>query len=182
MVRPRTTNDARLVDVEALRSILSYDPQTGLFTWIKQVGTQGIIGRVAGSSITKGYRSIKIAGVRYMAHRLAWLYVHGIWPADQIDHINGCTSDNRMANLREANSVENQQNRAINTNNVSGYPGVCWNIHRRKWQADIRIGARRIYLGLFATAEAAGAAYDSAKAIHHPFNPTVRKVSGGRHG
>jgi hypothetical protein len=151
---------------ERLKELLSYDPETGLFTRLMRAGTARP-GDIAGCMTPKGYLIIKIDGEGYMAHRLAWLYVHGKWPADQIDHINGVKNDNRIANLREATNSENMQNqRAASKANRAGLIGVYPNRHR--FVAQITINRQKQYLGIFATAEEAHSAYLSAKKIYHP--------------
>lgn len=155
-----------------LRKVVSYDPTTGVFVWRSTAKTRNGVkaGDVAGYYSSKGYRKITIDGREQLAHRLAWLYVHGVWPTNQIDHINGDRADNRIVNLREATNTENQQNRPKPSKaNTSGYPGVSYRKDRGYWRARITVDGALINLGQFATAEAAAAAYQAAKEIHHPF-------------
>jgi hypothetical protein len=91
---------------ERLREILGYDPETGLFTRLVRTGRIRA-GEVAGTAHSRGYRSIVIDGRVYLSHRLAWLYVHGEWPPEQIDHINRNRADNRLVNLRAAKQSQN---------------------------------------------------------------------------
>lgn len=108
---------------ERLRELLSYDPETGIF---RRVATRRQVksGDIAGSDDGKGYWRIRVNGEKHRAHRLAWLYVNGAWPIDQLDHINGDKLDNRICNLREATNSENQQNRSLPKSNTSGRLGV----------------------------------------------------------
>ena len=95
--------------VERLRELLSYDPATGKFLW--RVGRQCMrAGAVAGATEVQGYRVIKIDGKIYKAHRLAWLYVTGEWPPEEIDHKNTDPQDNVWSNLRLATHSQNQAN------------------------------------------------------------------------
>lgn len=145
--------------VERLRAVLHYDHATGLFTrTLPRNGTR--IGDIAGSPERKGYLRISIDGRRYKAHRLAWLYVHGQWPADQLDHRNGIRSDNRIDNLREADNVLNSANAAPSRNNTTGLKGVSR--LGKRFVAGIKDNYQRIHLGCYATAEEAAAAYDKA--------------------
>lgn len=166
----------RDLTAERLRELFHYDPETGAFTWKMLTSPRGgvKIGDVAGSIDTKGYRIIRIDGRDHKAHRLAWLYMIGEWPKDQVDHRNGTPADNRFANLREATRAENGQNRATSKNNTSGFTGVSWHGRDRKWRAQIRAGGRNQHLGMFASAEDAHAAYLAAKAELHPFQPIPR--------
>lgn len=97
---------------EYLRRILDYDPETGIFRWrarperSRQWNTR-YLGAKAGSLMQIGYRAIIIDGKHNYEHRIAWLYCYGEWPPTIIDHINGCPSDNRLANLRLATHSQN---------------------------------------------------------------------------
>lgn len=163
---------------EYLLSRLSYCIETGEFRWVTCMNYP--VGSIAGRVVECGYRSIKLLGRTFFEHRLAWLYVTGSWPAQQIDHINGVKTDNRWKNLREATQAQNLQNRkpTIGSTGCAGtvkddsMPG-----RKKKYRAMIRIEgvAKRKYLGHFATPEEAEAAYLAAKAELHPFQPTLRK-------
>jgi hypothetical protein len=102
------------------------------------------------------------------------LFSNGNWPADEIDHINGAKSDNRLCNLREASHLENCQNYKVGSNNSSGHPGFYFHSGKRKFHARIRVRREWKNLGYFRTKDEAVAARDVAKAKFHPFNPTQR--------
>lgn len=158
----------------ALRELLHYNPETGVFTWRANRRPTVKSGDIAGSLRRDGYRGIKINGTVYLSHRLACLYVSGRWPQDEMDHRNGVRDDNRWANLREATTSENHQNIRLNTSNTSGRMGVSWDRRTAKWRADITVKSRAKTLGYFEDKDAAATAYLQAKALLHPFNPTVR--------
>jgi len=149
---------------ERLKMLLRYDLENGTFTRIGQTGTRcDLIGATAGGPTSDGYWRIAVDGVRYRAHRLAWFYVTGRWPDPEVDHRNGMGTDNRWANLREATSAINKQNRrAANKNNKIGMIGVS-RAPAGKFRA--RINAKHI--GVFDTPEAAHDAYLKAKRQEH---------------
>jgi len=145
-----------MVTQELLKKLLSYNPDTGVFTWVKRNGN------IAGCPTCRGYVRISICRKTYRAHRLAWLYTHGSFPDNQIDHINGVRNDNRIINLRQATNTQNQQNKKISINNTSGIKGVCWHKTENKWIARIYIGGKPKRLGCFHDKNEAAAAYQKA--------------------
>jgi hypothetical protein len=152
---------------QSLRAVLAYDPETGVFTWLVRAGNAKV-GDTAGHVNTEGYRMIKVGNASRRAHRLAWLYVHGEWPANQIDHRDGDRSNNKFDNLRDVNNSVNQQNqRGPRSNNTSGFLGVSWHKKDRNWCAQITIEGRRNNIGAYPTPELASAAYLSEKRRLH---------------
>jgi len=144
---------------ERLRQLLSYDEETGVFTWIVRRKTARL-GDVAGCIKKCGYRVIGIDGQHYRAHRLVWLYVHGEWPIGDLDHKDTVKDNNRITNLRIATLSQNSANkRALNKTRLKG---VTFLPRCNKWQAAIGKDGKVIYLGLFHSAEAANAAYFTA--------------------
>lgn len=73
----------------------------------------------------------------YLAHRLGYLYVHGEFPSEKLDHIDRDKTNNRVQNLRPATHKQNSENKGIQANNTSGYKGVSWSKQRSKWVAVI---------------------------------------------
>ena len=112
-----------MITQEELKKILHYNPETGRFTWLASLNNRVKIGMTAGCAkkrnCGKSYRYIKINGISYLSHRLAWLYTYKQWPAELLDHIDGNTSNNRLDNLRESTHVQNGYNKAIE--NISKY-------------------------------------------------------------
>lgn len=136
-----------MVTQKELRRILHYSPDTGIFTRLVSKGGRKV-GESAGHFRYDGYSQIKIEGYMYLSHRLAWLYMMGEFP-EEIDHINHVRNDNRWINLREASSQENAQNQSMRNTNKSGFTGVSWHKASNKWQADICVGYKGKYLGVF---------------------------------
>lgn len=148
-----------VLTTERLRELVDYDPEKGLFRW--KVSRRGgcKAGEVAGVLHAKGYRFIKIDQCRYSAHRLAWFYMTGRWPAQCIDHVNRERDDNRFSNLREASWSENRMNTAAS--GIKFYP------RSGKWRAYIGSNGRQTYLGVFDSREAAAAARRAAEPKYH---------------
>ena len=156
-----------------LKSILHYDPVTGIFTWKHRpassfatprackIWNARFPGRRAGTTATEpdGYsrRKIGVNGKRHKEHRLAWVYMTGQQPPDEIDHINQDATDNSWKNLRDAKG-DNNLNTSKNSRNTSGYNGVWWSSNSKKWIACIQLKHKDHYLGVFADKE------DAAKA------------------
>lgn len=153
-----------------LREVLSYDPESGEFRWKVRLSARSVIGEIAGTTDERGYIRICIDRNIQRAHRLAWLYMHGAWPAQEIDHLDGDKQNNRIANLRDVARAVNQQNqRSANRQSRSGLRGV--KLHKTgKWHARIWANGRSESLGLHDTADLAYAAYLKAKRQHHEGN------------
>lgn len=151
-----------ILSQDELKHLLDYNSGTGVFTWRVKSSRKIRIGTVAGCERDDGYRVIKIVGRMFFAHRLAWLYVYGVWPKNIIDHMNGNPADNRIDNLRDVTAGENQQNQI----RVKGYRRK-----RHKWQALIHIDGVTHCIGTFHSNDEAHAAYLAAKKIHHPTSP-----------
>lgn len=138
------------ITVEKLKEMLGYDCDTGIFTRLKQDnGRKRFVGKPAGTKTPYGHLVIRIDGGRCMAHRLAWLYVYGVFPKGNIDHINGDPSDNRISNLRDVSQAENLKNQRMRGDNTSGVLGVCWDKSRNKWKAQINVDGKNKGLGRY---------------------------------
>jgi hypothetical protein len=128
----------------ALKAHVSYDPITGLFT--RLIASQKTLtGELAGWEYN-GYTYLRVDNTAYKAHRLAFLYMTGGFPAEHVDHINGIRDDNRWANLREVTNAENTKNRRLNKNNKSGVPGVKYKKSTARWEVYAG-GSPRFYIG-----------------------------------
>ena len=129
-----------------LKRILHYDSDTGIFTRLYN-SSGARKGSIAGSKTKQGYIHIRVKTDRVLAHRLAWLYVHGEMPKLFIDHINHDKTDNRISNLRLVTRIENSKNLGKSIRNTSGFVGVSYNKSNNQWRADIRIDGKLKYLG-----------------------------------
>ncbi len=157
---------------QSLRELLDYDPKTGVFRWRndspKRMGPKRYAGQVATSFNGCNYAQLYIDGEKFIASRLAWLYMTGQWPEHQIDHINQNRMDDRWENLRAADRAQNCANRTLPSNNTSGHRGV--HFQQGRWLA--RITHRKVVynLGLFANKEdAIKAREEAAIRLHGEF-------------
>ena len=155
---------------ERLKNLLHYDLKTGEFKWRIAPNGRIFVGQIAGSPSIEGYIKIKIDCVLYQASRLAWFYMTGEWPPEEVDHKNTINNDNRWDNLRLASRTLNAQNlrNARITNKSTGLLGVTrHNALSGGFQARIRVGGKEKRLGTFPPASQAHEAYVIAKRQYH---------------
>lgn len=163
----------------ALVELIDYDAATGALLWRKRElkwfkpsavtaehgmarWNRNFAGKPAISNLTnEGYFGGELLGRSVLAHRVAWAIIHGAWPCDEIDHINGNRTDNRIENLRLASRTINVRNRQRRSDNTSGTDGVCWHAAAGKWR--VRLG--RKHIGIYADLQDAISARKEAEAI-----------------
>lgn len=141
---------------DRLKEVLTYDPETGCFTWNIQRG-RCKSGSIAGCIHKGGYLQIRIDEQSFLAHRLAFLYMTGAMP-DEVDHIDHIRTNNKWANLRPSNRIANQKNQSLFSTNKSGCAGV--RLEDGKWRAKISTK----HIGRFESYE------DAVKARKHAEN------------
>lgn len=163
---PHATDKVAGLDARRLRDLLNYRPETGMFCWRETNSNRAKAGSIAGTrDKRKGYIYIRIDGRRYLAHRLAWLYVTGEWPEHQVDHRDLNPSNNKWSNLRAATDSDNKANRRGH----GALPkGVIFDRRRSVHPYYARIMVRGVFhhIGSFETAEQAAAAYSKAARKH----------------
>jgi hypothetical protein len=157
---------------------LAYDAETGALSWLARplhhfkserdmkAWNTRYAGKKAGALQGQGYLEIRLgnkAQLKYKAHRIAWELYYGEPPGQQIDHINGDRTDNRICNLRCVTNQENAKNQKMFSNNTSGRTGVTWHKATQKWAARVRADGRHHHLGLFASFDDAVAAREAAE-------------------
>lgn len=152
-----------------IHKLLDYNAETGKFYWkprsVDMFSSEHHAnkwnGRFAGKEAKKahggGYLQICVLFTNYLAHRLAWFYIYGEWPAE-IDHINGDRKDNRLVNLRAASRKVNSRNLKQNVRNTSGFRGVRYKKAANRWVAYIGVNGKFKHVGSFETMREAVAA------------------------
>ena len=177
--------DRILPSPHLLRELLHYDDATGkLFwkerpvsmfrpskikkgersaEWAASVWNRKFAGREAFTATRPdGYRVGSVNCVLLRAHRVIWAMVHGAWPENDIDHINGDRADNRVENLRDVTNIQNHRNARMSVKNTSGVNGVTFDRQTGKWRAGVKVNFKHIALGRYSSKEEAAAARASA--------------------
>lgn len=150
---------------DLLKELFLY--KNGYLLWKKAKANNVKLFEKAGSaSKSDRYLRVMINKTSYKVHRLVFLYHHGYLPK-YIDHINGDTFDNRIANLREATCPQNNQNAKIRKDSSSGIKGVYMHKATGKWTASCQVNKKRTHLGLFTTIDEAEKAVKSFREQHH---------------
>jgi hypothetical protein len=140
-----------------------YDPYTGLFKWRESgKGRPKVPDWWPGQKTHWGYFVIAINRLQFFTHRLAFLYMMGRGPQEDVDHIDGDRANNRWGNLREATGSQNKYNTGLRGHNTTGFRGVFRHNQTGKWVARIKAGEQRVNLGSFPTPEEASKAYEAA--------------------
>lgn len=145
---------------EYLKEALDYDPETGVFAWKERPRhhftcdwswkVQGSRkGTEAGYLDPTGYIQLRIKNVLYKAHRLAFLYMEGAFPEQEVDHINHQRADNRWSNLRPVSGWDNSKNCTRRTDNKSGHTGICWASQKKLWLVQISISKKNKFIGYY---------------------------------
>jgi hypothetical protein len=141
-----------------LKRYFTYDPMTGEFKRIlRRTRWQGDVpcSELITGKNNRGYYWVKINRHMYLVHRLIVLYMTGVHPRGEVDHINGDRLDNRWGNLRDTSPFENSRNQGNREDNTSGCRGVTFSKNSDKWVARISHQGVRYSLGYFPTKEEA---------------------------
>ncbi len=163
---PATVQEHKITG-STLEMFFEYRPETGEFIRKLPTNPRSRPGTPVTAKNDEGYTVITLMGARLRAHRVAWAWMTGQWPQEDIDHRNGDRADNRFVNLREANRSQNLQNAGLRSSNKTGYKGVHFCHQRQKFVAQIKINKRNTGLGRFQTLEEAVAVRLAAEKEHY---------------
>ena len=157
------------ISMEEFRKYVSYDPETGKFTRIRIYNDDPRrfqeIGNITGNPTSRGYLEISVGYTKFSAHKLAWYFVYGEEPSENIDHVDGDKQNNKIDNLRLHTPLENMRNRGVNKNNTTGYNGV-YLTSSGKHRARIKVNGKLIGLGTFVNFEDAVTARKEANKVY----------------
>jgi hypothetical protein len=133
---------------ELVKRLFDYNPD-GYLIWKVKPALRVSIGSPAGSKNTRGYWQVRVLGKLYRSHRIIFLWHNGYFPENNIDHIDGNPSNNKIENLREVTQQCNLRNSKVHKNNNSGVTGVIWHKQTEKWYAQIKVNGKNINLGFY---------------------------------
>lgn len=145
-----------------------FEYRDGELYWKRKPSKYGNIkvGDKAGSTHSIGYRIVQLNGRKYKAHRIIFFMHHGYVP-EEIDHIDGDPSNNKVENLRAATHTQNMFNKKTYVNSISGVKGVSWHKAAKKWYVQIRSNQKHLFQGLFNDLELAELVAIEARNKYH---------------
>ena len=132
-----------------LQELLSYNPESGIFTWKLSNSNRVTVGSIAGSLRQHGYWYIGIDGKYYGAHRLAVLYITGQFPESVVDHLDRDRANNKWTNLQCTSTAINIRRQDTPKHNTSNCKNVSWSKRANKWLVQISVNYKRINCGYF---------------------------------
>ena len=135
-----------IITYDELKRQFSYNKETGLFTRLVSTSSRVKVGEANGW-LSKGYVNFQINGLRFKAHRLAWLYEYGYLPENEIDHIDRVRHHNWISNLREVSRQCNMRNTGNLKSNKSGVKGVYFEKQTKKWRANLKVNGIKYHFG-----------------------------------
>ena len=156
-----------MIDQETVKNLFYYDAESGRLLWRNGNGRNVKPWQEAKAPNGHGYYTAKIKGKSYLAHRLAWLYVHGSLPDGDLDHKNRVRNDNRLCNLRQVSRTDNCQNISLPSHNKSGHIGVSWIKSHQSWTVYIKVDKKNKWLGYFKDLGEAVAARKAGEAKYY---------------
>ena len=159
-----------MITQEHLKELLYYHPESGDFVWLVQLSPKGKVGTQAGSLDGRGYLRIVIYGVKYKAHRLAYMYQEGVLPLPhiEVDHRNTRRHENWWHNLRHANKYQNKLNVKRRRDNQSGHKNISWHSRDKKFCVRVNVNGAEINIGRYTLLSDAISARDKGLATHAP--------------
>lgn len=163
-------------DLEKLKEEAKYNKSTGEFYWLKEKTHRNLDSPI-GANTTSRYKCLTYNQIKYHLHKLAWYFEYGIYPREQIDHIDQDTYNNSITNLRLVTPRENSKNKPKRRNNTSGITGVSYDKVSNKWVVRIKNGNKYENRGRFNSIDEAKQGRDRALAELGYFENHGRELS-----
>ena len=136
-----------MINQETVKNLFYYDVESGMLFWRIGNGRNVKPWQEAKALNGNGYCTAKVNGKSYLTHRLAWLYVYGEFPKEDIDHKNRIRNDNRLCNLRAVSRTDNCQNISLPSHNKSGHIGISWFKSHKSWTVYVKVNKKNKWLG-----------------------------------
>lgn len=130
------------LDQTYVRSIFKYH-KDGYLIRTKRTTNRVHVGDIAGTLDQTGYYNVRVLGKVCKLHRVIFLYHHGYFPENVIDHIDRNPLNNRIENLREVSISCNMHNASIRCDNKYTVTGVYWHKRDKYWFARITDNGKR---------------------------------------
>ena len=158
------TRNKRNIDIDTLRQWLDYNSETGDVVWKVRRCGRVRLGYAKRKPDKYGYYNVTLDRLPHRLHNVIWALHYGEWPpiTHDVDHINGCRTDNRIENLRLATRSQQAANTKKKAGSKSRYKGVAWEESRQCWRASIVKDGYTHFLGRFHDEEKAHQAYIKA--------------------
>jgi hypothetical protein len=146
-----------------MRGRFNVDPKRGLLRWrLPPANHPRLMGLEAGSFSRsrngKVYCVVKMDRVALKRGRLIFLWVHSRWPQPCLDHIDGNSINDSIANLREATVTQNSWNHK-GRKKASPLPMGVRSLTPGRFQARLAVNKTMLHLGVYDSAAKASAAY-----------------------
>lgn len=125
-----------------------FEYKDGFLYWIKCNSNRVAPGKRVDSFDSKGYIQVMLFGKRQRAHRLIYLYHHGVLP-EFLDHIDGNRGNNKIDNLRPCTLNQNQHNRKSRTSNITGVKNVSWDKKMKSWSVSLNVNGCKVFQDYF---------------------------------
>ena len=144
-----------------------FDYKEGQLFWKFSTGRVAAFSK-AGSLGSHGYFQVKLMGKIYLVHRLIYTLINGQIP-NNVDHIDGNKTNNKIENLRSCTQSENRMNACRSTSNKIGIKGVCWSKSNKCWRVQVKKQSKKVYDAFFDDLELAEFVAIEARNKHHGF-------------